>query len=74
MATIPNTDSGEDSWGPKGPASASNGMPPGTAGRLLKGQGAIGGAQEAAHQPRVVPHPQGPFVDREGNRYKVDSC
>lgn len=74
MATIPNTDSGSDSWGPKGPASASNGVSPGQKGQLLKGGGAIGAAQEAHHQPTKVMHPQGPFVDRDGNRYKVDSC
>lgn len=56
-----------------GPAHASNGVAPGSSGNLLKGEGAIGGAQEANHQPTIVKHPQGPFVDRQGNRYKVDS-
>lgn len=52
---------------------ASNGVAPGQKSNLLKGGGAIGAAQEAHHQPTKVPHPQGPFVGRDGQRFKVDS-
>jgi hypothetical protein len=53
--------------------SASNGLPAGTQARLLRGQGAIGAAQEAAHQPVKRSDPHGPFVDTDGSRYCVGS-
>lgn len=73
MANIPDLGT-KDPVSQKMPArGASNGMPPGTKGQLLKGGGAVGGAQEAHHKPTKVPHPQGPFVGRDGQRFKVDS-
>lgn len=73
MANIPDLGS-KDPVSAKTPArNASNGVAPGQAAKLLRGQGAIGGAQEAHHQPTKVAHPKGPFVDRDGNRFKVDS-
>lgn len=74
MASIPNLGSRDPVSANRPASGASNGLPPGTKGQLLRGGGAIGGAQEAAHQPRRVNHPQGPFVDRSGQRYKIDSC
>ena len=54
------------------PASgASNGVAPGQTGRLLRGQGSIGGAQEAGDQPTKVSHPHGPFLNPDGSRYRV---
>lgn len=77
MATIPQNGPTPDVAKPagaySGPSHASNGVMPGSSGRLLKGEGMIGGAQEAHHQPKVVAHPQGPFVGRDGGRFKVDS-
>jgi hypothetical protein len=53
--------------------SASNGVQPGSSGRLLRGQGAIGGAQEAGDKPTMVSHPHGLYVGRDGGRYNVGS-
>jgi len=53
--------------------SASNGVQPGSSGRLLRGQGKIGGAQEAGDRPAVHSDPHGPYVGRGGNRYCVGS-
>ncbi len=73
MASIPDLGT-KDPVSAKMPASnASNGVAPGQSSNLLRGQGAIGGAQEAHHQPTKTAHPQGPFVDRNGSRFKVDS-
>lgn len=74
MASIPNLGSRDPMNADKPAGNASNGLPPGTKAQLLRGGGAIGGAQEASHQPKRVNHPQGPFVDRDGTRYKIDSC
>lgn len=73
MASIPDLGT-RDAVSADMPArNASNGVAPGQSSNLLKGGGAIGGAQEAHHQPTKVLHPQGPFVDAQGNRFKVDS-
>jgi hypothetical protein len=73
MANIPDLGT-KDPVSAKMPAShASNGVAPGQTAQLLKGQGAIGGAQEANHQPTKVPHPHGKFVDRDGSRFDVKS-
>lgn len=53
--------------------SASNGVQPGSSGRLLRGQGKIGGAQEAGDRPAVHADPHGPYVNRDGSRYCVGS-
>ncbi len=54
--------------------SASNGVQPGSSGRLLRGQGAIGGAQEAGDQPMKVSDPHGPYVNPgDGSRYCIGS-
>lgn len=73
MASIPDLGTRDATNADMPARNASNGLAPGTAGTLMKGAGAIGGAQEAAHQPTKVAHPQGPFVDAQGNRFKVDS-
>ena len=73
MASIPNLGSRDPVSADRKAGNASNGLPPGTKGRLLRGQGAIGGAQEAHHQPMKVSHPQGPYVDRNGQRYRIAS-
>ena len=72
MASVPNLGSRDPINADRPAGNASNGLPPGTRARLLKGGGAIGGAAEAHHQPTKVKHPQGPFVDRDGTRYKMD--
>lgn len=72
MAAVPNLGSRDPMNADRPAGNASNGLPPGTKGRLLKGGGAIGGAAEAHHQPTRTNHPQGPFVDRSGQRYKID--
>lgn len=74
MANIPDLGTRDPLNADRPAGSASNGVAPGAKGTLMKGGGAIGGAQEAAHQPKMVPHPQGPFVGRDGQRFKVDSC
>lgn len=53
--------------------SASNGVQPGSSGRLLRGQGSIGGAQEAGDRPVKRSDPHGPYVDTDGSRYCVGS-
>lgn len=53
--------------------SASNGLPPGTQARILRGSGAIGGAQEAGDQPAKRSDAHGPYVDGDGSRYCVGS-
>lgn len=73
MASIPDLGTRDPVNAQRPAASASNGVDPGQTGQLLRGQGMIGGAQEAGHQPTKVAHPQGPFLDRDGTRYKVDS-
>jgi hypothetical protein len=73
MANIPDLGPNDPISADRKASGASNGVAPGQSAQLLKGQGAIGGAQEAHHQPTKVAHPQGPFVDAQGNRFKVDS-
>jgi hypothetical protein len=73
MASIPDLGTRDPLNADKPAGSASNGVSPGQTSNLLRGGGAIGAAQEAHHQPTKVMHPQGPFVDRDGNRFKVDS-
>lgn len=73
MANIPDLGSRDPLNADRPAGNASNGVAPGQTATLMRGQGAIGAAQEAHHQPTKVPHPQGPFVDRDGSRYKVDS-
>lgn len=73
MANIPDLGSREAFNADRPAGNASNGMPPGTRGNLMRGQGAIGAAQEGRHRPTKVAHPQGPFLDRSGQRYKIDS-
>lgn len=73
MAAIPDMGSREPFNASKPAGHASNGVTPGSAARLLRGQGAIGGAQEAGHQPTKVAHPQGPYVGRDGQRYRIAS-
>lgn len=73
MASIPDLGSRDPVNADRPAGSASNGVDPGQTSNLLRGQGMIGGAQEAGHQPTKISHPQGPFVDRDGNRFKVDS-
>jgi hypothetical protein len=73
MASIPDLGTRDAASAAMPARNASNGVAPGQKGQLLKGSGAIGGAQEAGHQPTKVAHPQGPFVDAQGNRFKVDS-
>lgn len=74
MANIPDLGTRDAVNADRPAGNASNGVTPGQGTRLLKGQGKIGGAQEAFHQPTKVAHPQGPFLDRSGTRFKVDSC
>lgn len=74
MASIPDLGSRDAVNADRPAGNASNGVAPGQKGQLLKGGGMIGGAQEATHQPTKKMHPQGPFVDRDGNRFKMDSC
>lgn len=73
MANIPDLGTKDPVNQDRPARGASNGVAPGQKGQLLKGQGAVGGAQEAHHKPTKTAHPQGPFVDRDGNRFKVDS-
>lgn len=73
MASIPDLGSRDPMNADKPAGNASNGVNPGQKSNLLRGGGAIGAAQEAHHQPTRVNHPQGPFVDRSGQRYKIDS-
>jgi len=72
MASIPDLGSRDPVSAQRPAGNASNGVTPGSSGRLLRGQGAVGGAAEARHQPTRTNHPQGPFVDRSGQRYKID--
>lgn len=56
--------------------SASNGVQPGSSARILRGSGAIGGAQEAGDQPAMVSHPHGLYVGHvghDGGRYNAGS-
>jgi len=53
--------------------SASNGVQPGSSGRLLRGQGKIGGAQEAGDRPVKHSEPHGLYVNPDGGRYCVGS-
>jgi hypothetical protein len=74
VASIPDLGSRDPLNADRPAGSASNGVSPGQSSTLMRGAGAIGGAQEAHHQPKMTPHPQGPFVGRDGQRFKVDSC
>lgn len=71
MASIPDLGTRDPVSAERPAASASNGVAPGQVGHLLRGQGKIGGAQEASDQPTKKAHPQGPFLDRDGGRYMV---
>lgn len=73
MANIPDLGSRDPINADRPAGAASNGVSPGTKATLLRGGGAIGGAQEGHHQPTKVAHPQGPFVDANGQRFKIDS-
>lgn len=73
MASIPNLGSRDPVSQARPAGNASNGVSPGQKSNLLRGKGAIGAAQESHHQPTRVAHPQGPFLDRSGARYKIDS-
>jgi len=73
MASIPDLGTKDPINQENKASGASNGVTPGSSGKLLRGQGAVGGAQEAHHQPTKVPHPHGKFVDRDGNRFDVKS-
>jgi len=74
MASIPNLGTRDPLNADRKAGNASNGVTPGSSAKLLKGGGSIGGAQEAGHQPSKKAHPQGPFVDRDGNRFRMPSC
>jgi hypothetical protein len=54
--------------------SASNGLPAGTQARILRGSGAIGGAQEAGDRPVKHSEPNGLYVNDDGSRYCVGSA
>jgi len=73
MASIPDLGSREPQNAARPASNASNGVSPGQTARLLRGQGAIGGAQEAHHQPTKVAHPHGPYVNPDGSRYRIAS-
>jgi len=73
MANIPDLGSRDPLNADRPAGNASNGVSPGQTAKLLRGQGAIGAAQEAHHQPTKEAHPNGPFVDRDGSRYRVPS-
>lgn len=73
MASIPDLGTKDPVNQHNKASNASNGVTPGSTGQLLRGSGAIGGAQEAHHQPTKVAHPNGAFVDRDGGRYNVKS-
>ena len=71
MASIPDLGTRDAVSADRPASNASNGVAPGQASHLLRGQGMIGGAQEASDQPTKVAHPQGPFLDRDGSRYRI---
>lgn len=71
MASIPDLGTRDALNADRPAASASNGVNPGQTSNLLRGQGMIGGAQEASDQPTKTAHPHGPFLDRDGTRYLV---
>lgn len=71
MDSIPDLGTRDPVSADRPAGNASNGVAPGQTARILRGEGMIGGAQEGSHQPTVQMHPHGPFVNRDGNRFKV---
>jgi len=71
MASIPDLGTRDPLNADRPAGSASNGVAPGQAGHLLRGQGMIGGAQEASDQPTKVAHPHGPYLNPDGTRYRI---